>query len=315
MEFGPCAGVDGRGTCEVPGLGRCVFLAEPAVPWPEPVVPHASAPRLGLVAHLAAPALSADGMRRSAGVLAGSVDAVLSGDSPSSRVQFPPSYRAQLLLAEGVPVLAGLNCRDRNRVALEGEIAALADLRASGLVGVHCVTGDHTARGHRPDAMPVFDLDATRLTASAAAAGLVVSVAVAPGAPPGVHERAARFAVKVAAGAALGLMDDTSAECAWQFLVAMADLGVSVPLMVSVPVLTSVAAVHGYAGAHLPHDLGARIEAARHPRLEGLAAAEQTARGLLELPGITGVHLSPGVASGRELEAMDDVAEVARRLR
>jgi hypothetical protein len=77
--------------------------------------------------------------------------------------------------------VGGLNCRDRNRVALEGELAALAD---AGAAAVHCVTGDHTAIGHRPDAAPVFDLDATRLAAAARAAGLLVSVAESPCARP-----------------------------------------------------------------------------------------------------------------------------------
>ena len=48
---------------------------------------------------------------------------MLLGDHPGARVQFPPSYRALLLRGRGIGVWAGLNCRDRNRVALEGELA------------------------------------------------------------------------------------------------------------------------------------------------------------------------------------------------
>ena len=79
-----------------------------------------------------------------------------------ARVQFPPPT-APARGRRGLRPWAGLNCRDRNRVALEGELLALADVGAA----VHCVTGDHTELGHRPDAQPVFDLDSTRLTALA----------------------------------------------------------------------------------------------------------------------------------------------------
>ena len=143
-----------RGPASPAAGGRWVRL-----PWPvSPLV----------LADLPTAPLYRSALLRSADLLADGVDAVLVGDHPGARVQFPPSYRALLLRDRGVAVWAGLNCRDRNRVALEGELAALAD---AGAAAVHCVTGDHTAVGHRPDAAPVFDLDATRLAAAARAAG------------------------------------------------------------------------------------------------------------------------------------------------
>ncbi len=114
---------------------------------------------------------------------AGNVDAVLFGDSGWARVQLSPAYRASVIAAEGMRPWAGLNCRDRNRVALEGELAALADIGAA----VHCVTGDHTAIGHRPEARAVFDLDSTELASLARSAGVLVSVAENPVAPPIEH--------------------------------------------------------------------------------------------------------------------------------
>ena len=79
-----------------------------------------------------------------ADILRGAADAVLTGDAATSRVQFPPAYRARLARERGLRVWAGLNCRDRNRVALEGELAALAH---AGAAAVHCVTGDHRRVG------------------------------------------------------------------------------------------------------------------------------------------------------------------------
>ncbi|MFT4122927.1 MAG: methylenetetrahydrofolate reductase C-terminal domain-containing protein [Microbacteriaceae bacterium] len=218
MTYGPCGGVGFAGECEV-SPQRCSFVDLETVRWhgveadappgrsdpvPAPRPParadwmrgRLAAGRV-VVADLPARALDADSLAECAGILVGSVDAVLAGDSGSARVQFAPSYRAQLLRAAGMDVWSGLNCRDRNRVALEGELAALAH---AGVAGVHCVTGDHTRTGARPDAAPVFDLDSTGLASIARAAGHLVSVAEAPATPP-VARRAARLVEKARAGA------------------------------------------------------------------------------------------------------------------
>lgn len=314
MAYGPCGGVDDGGRCEVPEVGDCVFLGAPPRPWAGPTVVAAPTTTPRVVAHLVAPSRDGEALRGAAAVLVGSVDAVLLGDGPSARVQLPPSYRARLLLDDGVPVLAGMNCRDRNRVALEGELLALAELRPCGLVGVHCVTGDHVVRGDRPDAAPVFDLDATRLVALAAALGLTVSVAAAPSAPPGPAGRAGQLAVKVAAGARFAMLDDTGPDGLELFTAALAAAQATVPLLVCVPVLTSAAAVHAYPGAHLPAEVAAEVALARDPRAAGLALAVRLAERAREVRGVAGVHLSPGVVVGREAEAMADLAEVGRRL-
>jgi len=326
MVFGPCGGVAPDGRCEVPHVGPCVFLGspvrlatwaaqnlQPGTPPPSPVPLVAGRPVV--VGHAVAPALSVDGMRRVADRPAGSVDAVLCGDGPLARVQLPPSFRGRVLVEQGVRPLIGVNCRDRNRVALEGELAALATMVPLGLAGVHCVTGDHTSRGHRPDARPVFDLDATRLTALASAQGLAVSVAATPGAPPGPTDRARRLAEKVRAGAGLVLVDDADPEVLAELADALAATGHAVPLVASVPVLTSVAAVAAWPGTVLPPGLAERVAAARDPRAAGLRAAGELAHRLLAVPGVAGVHLSAGVVPGGEDAAAAEIALVAGELR
>ncbi|WP_432988207.1 hypothetical protein [Dactylosporangium sp. CA-233914] len=39
-------------------------------------------------------------------------------------MQFPPSYPARVLADEGLAAWPGINCRDRNRAALNAELAA-----------------------------------------------------------------------------------------------------------------------------------------------------------------------------------------------
>ena len=191
MAHGPCAGVSPEGLCEVPDAGRCTFvdLLEPQWPYPPAAAPAAVAAastptpdrreRPIVVADVPAAALSADSLRTVATVLAGAVDAGLLGDHGLARVQFPPSYRVRVLTEAGLPAWAGLNCRDRSRVALEGELAACLD---AGAVGLHCVTGDHPARDGRPDRLAVFDLDALGLVDLAAGAAVPAPSASVPSA-------------------------------------------------------------------------------------------------------------------------------------
>ena len=322
MTHGPCGGVTEDGSCEVAPV-PCTFLPLPTVAWrgrtPRPVTPEPPLLQLirqrpVVVADLPAVALSRDSLERAAGFVAGRVDAVLLGAHAAARVQFPPSYRAALVQACGVTVWQGLNCRDRNRVALEGELAGLADL---GVGAVHCVTGDHTRTGDRPDAQPVFDLDSTQLAATARAAGLLVSVGETPHGPP-AERRAARLAEKVRAGAQVCFVDHAGPVGELRaFVDAAQDAGADVPFIACVAVATdpgSVAQLRRFTGLRLPEGYLAGIEGARDPFRAGIAAAVALAEAYLAVPGVRGVDLSGVAAPGTELTTATALAEIGRAL-
>lgn len=317
MTYGPCGGVDADGGCEVAPL-PCPWVEHPTVRWPGPAPGPASGhPLLDLmrsrpvvVADLPAPALDRDGLRRAADLLAGSVDAVLIGDHGGARVQFPPSYRAGLLRGSGLAVWAGVNCRDRNRVALEGELAALADAQAA---AVHCVTGDHPAVGHRPDAAPVFDIDSTQLAALARAAGLLVSVGETPSGPPAAL-RPARLAEKVRAGAQVCLVNHAGGAGPVARFVAA---GPAVPYIACVPLVLDRAQaglISGFTGLVLPPGFLARILDAPDPETAGIDAAVRLAQELLAVPGVRGVDLSAIPVAGDEERTARAMATVGRAL-
>ncbi len=322
MTYGPCGGVAPDGGCET-GAGRCAFLGVPLPRWsgqaaPEPADAFAGMRRPLVIADLPARALDLASLRECAAAVSGAVDAVLLGDHGGERVQFPPALRAHWVQAQGVRVWAGLNCRDRNRVALEGELAGLAEV---GVAGVHCVTGDHPALGHRADAKPVFDLDSTRLAALASAAGLPVSVAENPGAPP-VDGRAARLAEKVRAGATACFVNHTTGPAAvGAFTAAALAAGATVPFVACVPIVLDEATagvLRSFTGLALPPGYVEGILGARDPLRAGVAAAVALSQALLEVPGVRGVNLSGGGGPGSALPppvVAGALAAVARALR
>ncbi|HEV7762784.1 MAG TPA: methylenetetrahydrofolate reductase [Acidimicrobiales bacterium] len=319
MVHGPCGGVRPGGGCEVDGVA-CPFVAAPVTRTARaaPPLPPALTARPLIIADLPVPALDVDALRHAARCMAaaGSVDAALTGDHGRERVQLPPVLRAQILAAEGLAPWIGLNCRDRNRVALEGELAGLA---AVGVAGVHCVTGDHTLTGHRPDAAPVFDLDSTELAALAAGRGLTVSVAEAPLAPP-VAARPARLAAKAAAGAAVGIVNHTGdAQVVGDFVAAVRAAGATaMTFLACVPVVVSAASaaqLRTFTGLVTPRGLVDRVLAADDPWEAGVTGAVAFARAVLAQAGVDGVDLSGVSGPGEEPLLARAMAEVARRLR
>ncbi|CAN5174680.1 methylenetetrahydrofolate reductase [soil metagenome] len=328
MTYGPCGGVDFDGSCEV-SPHPCVFLDLPTVRWhtEERVAPReqtGGAERMRdllttgkvVVADFPARALDARSIAECAAPLAGRVDAVLAGDAGNARVQFSPTYRAHLIRAAGLAVWTGLNCRDRNRVALEGELAGLADV---GVAAVHCVTGDHTYTGSRPDTLPVFDLDSTELAALARKSGHLVSVGESPATPPRAR-RPSRLVEKWNAGAEVCFVNHCGGvEPVREFIRQSGDLGAAPFFIACVPVVVDRASaelLRSFTTLVLPDGYLDRILDAADPFVEGIAAAVELSRDLLEIDGVCGVNLSGGTDPGRELwfaEALGTISERARR--
>ncbi|MDH6181563.1 5,10-methylenetetrahydrofolate reductase [Microbacteriaceae bacterium SG_E_30_P1] len=335
MVYGPCGGVEFDGTCEV-APHRCVFLDEPTVAWhgveaderpghsdpvpPTPVSAGATAMRELMatgpvvVADFPARALDAASIAECAGLLRGSVDAVLAGDAGAARVQFPPAYRASLIRAAGLEVWTGFNCRDRNRVAMEGELAALAHV---GVAGVHCVTGDHTFTGQRPDAKPVFDLDSTEAASLARANGHLVSVAEAPATPP-VDRRPDRLLEKMRAGAEVCFVNHAGGvRPVAEFIARAQDLGADLKYIPCIPIVVdreSAGLLRTFTTLVLPPGYLDRILDARDPFEEGIAAAVELAQGFLAIEGVAGVNLSGGTGPGREAWFAEALARIGREI-
>lgn len=340
MIYGPCGGVESDGSCEV-AAHQCVFLDVPTVLWrtdagagsgradPPATLPAGAASPLVdtsadrmrarmsagrvVVADFPARALDAASIAESASVLVGRVDAVLAGDSGRSRVQFPPAYRAHLIRQAGLAVWAGVNCRDRNRVALEGELAGLAH---AGAAAVHCVTGDHTRTGSRPDALPVFDLDSTELAAAARAAGHLVSVGESPSTPP-VERRVHRLREKVRAGAEVCFVNHAGGVPPVEAFIREARaLGVDVAFIACIPIVVDRASaelIGSFTSLVLPDGYLDRILAAQDVRRAGIDAAVEFGLRLLDVDGVAGVNLSGGGAAGEEHAFADALATIGER--
>lgn len=98
--------------------------------------------------------------------LRGVVDAVNVTEASGAAVAMSPTGVMPALLSLGLHPILQITCRDRNRIALQGELLAAAAL---GVQTVSCMSGDPIERGEDPDARPVFDLDTPGLLRAVAA--------------------------------------------------------------------------------------------------------------------------------------------------
>jgi len=88
------------------------------------------------------------------------VDAFNLTDSHSSRMSLARIGAAHLLLDRGIEPILQMTTRDRNRIALQGDMLAASALGVDNLV---CMGGDPPHLGDHPDAKGVYDLATTAL--------------------------------------------------------------------------------------------------------------------------------------------------------
>lgn len=93
------------------------------------------------------------------------VDGVQVAESPQQQGQMSPVALAALLLDEGIDPVTRLNCRDRNRLALQSDLVGLKALGVSSLVLNH---GNSRLKSGTPTGKPVFDINCRDLISLAA---------------------------------------------------------------------------------------------------------------------------------------------------
>lgn len=263
-------------------------------------------------------------LQRRAQVLRNAVDALNVTDAAGAYCHLSSLAACALLRQMGCEPILQLTCRDRNRIALQGDILGAAAL---GIDNLLCLTGDGVAHGDHPGAKPVFDLDAVSLLETAAtlarghfasgralesAPRLFLGAADNPFAPPHAA-RPVRLARKVAAGARFVQTQycfDVALFSRYMQAVRDAGLDRRCHILVGVGPLVSARAAEWLRrrvpGVHIPDALIARLGRAADPREEGVRICVEIVQQLREIPGVAGIHV---MAHRHE----DLVAEIVER--
>ncbi|HXR12311.1 MAG TPA: methylenetetrahydrofolate reductase [Gaiellaceae bacterium] len=237
------------------------------------------------------------------------VDAVNATDNTSAHAHASPLAVAIALKQLGMEPVMQLTCRDRNRLALEAEIAGAA---LHGIENICCLTGDDVTAGDEPEARRVFDLDSIQLLAlgTAMANGTYLSgrkIDPAPhlflgavenaGAPP-FDYRVDRALKKVRAGARFLQLqvgfrpEQTDAFMREAVAKGLADQCALIP---SICLVRSPGALRfidaNVPGIEVPAETIERCERAQDPEAECFEVACELAEHARSLPGVAGLHL------------------------
>ncbi len=86
----------------------------------------------------------------------GYVDAINATDGSGANCHMSSVGMCSLLTRRGYAMVMQVSCRDKNRIAIQGDVLGAA---AMGVANILCLTGDGVQAGDHPEAKPVFDLD------------------------------------------------------------------------------------------------------------------------------------------------------------
>jgi methylenetetrahydrofolate reductase (NADPH) len=262
--------------------------------------------------------------------LRGVADAVNVTDGAGARAHMSATAAAALLVGAGIEPILQLTCRDRNRIALQGELMGAAAL---GIRNLLLLRGDDPKAGDQPDAKPVFDLDSRGLTETArsirddgklpqgaAVAGraeFFIGAADLPIDPPPEWQPDGLKA-KVAAGAAFVQTQfcmDTGVVRRYAARLAEAGLAGRLFVIVGVNPLRSARSAawmrHHLFGTIIPDAMVARMESAADPVAEGRRICVEVIEELATIPGIAGAHI---MAPGNAAAIPEVIAAVRPRL-
>jgi methylenetetrahydrofolate reductase (NADPH) len=297
------------------------FEDEPVPGYPLPILPgHTSPGRFERVLRAGgfavttelAPPDSADpeDVYKRARVFDGYVDAINATDGSGANCHMSSLAVCALLTHVGYAPIMQISCRDKNRIAIQGDILGGA---AMGVCNMLCLTGDGVQAGDHPQAKPVFDLDCVSLLGIARtlrddhhfesgrkitfAPRVFLGAAENPSALPYAW-RPQRLAKKVAAGAQfiqtqycydMALLRD--------FMKHSEDLGLfgKIFVLAGVGPLRSAKTAEwmrkNVPGMHVPDATIARLSGAQDQAREGRNICIELIQEMREIRGISGVHI------------------------
>ncbi len=244
--------------------------------------------------------------------LKGYVDAVNVTDNQTAVVRMSSMAASAIMVTEGVEPNYQMVCRDRNRLAMMGDVIGAYSL---GIRNMLCLSGDHQKFGNHPESKNVFDIDSIQLIAMVkkmrdegvflngeeldVAPKMFIGAASNPFADP-FEFRVHRLATKIDAGA-----DFIQTQCIYnmdkfrKFMKMAVDMGLTEKcyILAGVTPMKSVGMGKYMAkrvpGMDVPDEVIKRIADAGKGNYakEGIKFACEQIEEFKEMEGVAGVHL------------------------
>ena len=261
-------------------------------------------------------------------VLSEVCDAINATDASGAHCHMSSVAICALLTRGGYEPVMQVSCRDRNRIAIQGDVLGAA---AMGVRNLLCLTGDDVSAGDQPEAKAVFDLDSIQLLRTigvmrdqgqflsgrrlTSPPRLFLGAASNPFAPP-YDWRPERLGKKIAAGAEfIQTQFCFDLDRFHRFMARVRDLGLHEKafILVGVGLLRSEKAAEymrtQVPGVVIPDAVVERLRKtpAQDKRAEGKRICIEIVQQAREIEGVAGVH----VMAYRQEELVAEIIEEA----
>ena len=243
-------------------------------------------------------------------VLSQVCDAINATDASGANCHMSSLGICALLRRAGYATIMQISCRDRNRIAIQGDVLGAA---AMGVRNILCLSGDSVAVGDHPEAKPVFDLDSITLLETirgmceegrflsgreiTALPRVFRGAAANPFVPP-FEQRPLRLAKKIAAGAQFVQTQYCyDAPVLERYMASVRELGLHEKCYIipGVGPLTSASAARWIRskvpGVHIPDAVISRLESASDQKAEGRRICIELIQQISEIAGVAGIHM------------------------
>ena len=240
----------------------------------------------------------------------GYVDAINATDGSGANCHMSSVAMCSLLTRRGYSMVMQVSARDRNRIAIQGDVLGAA---AMGVSSILCLTGDGVEIGDHPQAKPVFDLDCMSMLSMVRGMRddgqflsgrkltrppqVFLGAAANPFGPP-LDYRPHRLAKKIAAGAQFVQTQYCfDIDAFKEYMSAVCDMGIheKVFILAGVGPLASAKSAQWIRshvpGVHIPDRIIDRLKGADDQKKEGVNICIDMINQLQEIDAVRGVHI------------------------
>ncbi len=245
-----------------------------------------------------------------AAIFDGWVDGINAVDASGANCHMSSVGICALLTRMGYAPILQIACRDRNRIAIQGDVLGAA---AMGVANILCLTGDGVQAGDQPGAKPVFDLDSSSLLETirimrdnakflsgrklTTPPKVFLGAAANPFAPP-QEFRARHLAKKIAAGAQfIQTQYCFDVPMFRDFMNRVRDMGLDEQcyILVGVGPMASAKTAkwirNNVPGIHIPDSVIKRLEGAQDQKKEGKQLCIDMINEVKDIRGVSGIHV------------------------
>src|SRR5688500_6270062 len=240
--------------------------------------------------------------------LKGLITAINVTDGAGAKVHLSSLAAAHFLVQNGIEPIFQMTCRDRNRLALQGDILGAVSL---GIRNMLMLAGDDPKAGDQPEAKPVYDLDSKTLLAMAhrmrkeqklpsgtevkGGIKLVLGAADVPIDPPAGWKPTSLRAKAEAGADFVQTQFCMDVGVVRRYAARLRDEGIRLPMLIGVAPIPSARSARWMReklfGTLIPDAIIRRLEKAADPKREGRRICVEVLQELAETPGVSGAHV------------------------